>query len=424
MRKPKTAIVSTLVVSSALATFTQGCDRDRDRTTGQETTSIPATRSSAAPGVPEMQRPGTGGTQLPEERAVGALETVATFDGAMPTGVAVSNDGRIFVSFPRWADPIEASVAEVKGGAPVPYPDPKWNPAHPGDPATTFVGVQSVVIDGKNRLWALDTGTVNQGKVEPGGAKLVGFDLTTNQPFTTIPFGPDIALPTSYLNDVRFDLRHGRAGYAFISDSSSSGPNAIIVVDLDSKKAWRRLVDHPSVKAAPGFLAIVEGVPVYRQTPGQARTPFLAGVDGIEVSPDGKTVFYSPLSSRKLYSISAESLADPNTQDAQLVGMVKDLGDKGASDGFIMSSDGRLYVTDYENDAILRRNADGSLEQVVTDPRLLWPDSMSLGPGGYLYVTSNQLERQPALRDGKDERQKPYSLFRVKVNGAPVRTER
>jgi hypothetical protein len=37
------------------------------------------------------------------EEPSGALELVAVFDGAMPTGVTVSHQGRIFVNFPRWA---------------------------------------------------------------------------------------------------------------------------------------------------------------------------------------------------------------------------------------------------------------------------------------------------------------------------------
>ena len=35
-------------------------------------------------------------------------------------------------------------------------------------------------------------------------------------------------------HDVRFDLRRGSKGMAFITDSSQNGPNGIIVVDLDS----------------------------------------------------------------------------------------------------------------------------------------------------------------------------------------------
>jgi sugar lactone lactonase YvrE len=64
-----------------------------------------------------------------------------------------------------------------------------------------------------------------------------------------ILFPQNIALPTTYLNDVRFDLRRGKEGIAYITDSAQNGPNGIIVVDLASGESWRRLNDHPSTKA-------------------------------------------------------------------------------------------------------------------------------------------------------------------------------
>jgi hypothetical protein len=42
---------------------------------------------------------------------IGTAEVVAEFFGPMPTGVTVSQDGRIFVNFPRWEDAVEATVA-------------------------------------------------------------------------------------------------------------------------------------------------------------------------------------------------------------------------------------------------------------------------------------------------------------------------
>ena len=66
----------------------------------------------------------------------------------------------------------------------------------------------------------------------PGGPKLVGVDLKTDQVFKKILFPQEVSLPTTYLNDVRFDLRHRDEGIAYITDSSQNGPNGIIVVDL------------------------------------------------------------------------------------------------------------------------------------------------------------------------------------------------
>jgi sugar lactone lactonase YvrE len=100
---------------------------------------------------------------------------------------------------------------------------------------------------------------------------------------------------------------------------------------------------------------------------------------------------------------------------------VEDLGDRGfASDGLESDDRGGLYLTDYEDNAILRRVGNGEYETLVADPRVLWPDTLSLAADGHLYFTANQLHRQAQFNGGKDLRQKPYPLFRVRVDAGPV----
>ena len=169
--------------------------------------------------------------ELAQERVIGQLEVVATFDGAMPTGVTVANSGRIFVNFPRWGDKVEYTVAEVKGGKTVPYPSADINRYAEGDnPVEKLVSVQSVVVDPTgNRLWILDTGSTAFGPVLPGGAKLLAVDLSSNQIVKKIVFPADVALYTSYMNDVRFDMHRGTEGTAFITDSSTPGTDKVTV---------------------------------------------------------------------------------------------------------------------------------------------------------------------------------------------------
>src|SRR5262245_54915555 len=50
-------------------------------------------------------------SDLPQEKTTGKLELVASFSGPMPTGVTVSEKGRIFVNFPQWGDPVDFTVA-------------------------------------------------------------------------------------------------------------------------------------------------------------------------------------------------------------------------------------------------------------------------------------------------------------------------
>ena len=101
---------------------------------------------------------------------------------------------------------------------------------------------------------------------------------------------------------------------------------------------------------------------------------------------------------------------------------MKDEGDKGgASDGLETDAQGRVYATNYEHNGILRRRTlDGTFETLVYDPRILWPDTMSVASNGYLYFTNNQLHRQARFHNGKDLRVKPYSLLRIKIGSGAI----
>ena len=232
-----------------------------------------------------------------------------------------------------------------------------------------------------------------------------------------IPMGAIVS--ASYVNDVRFDLSRGAEGTAFITDSSDKGPNGILVVDLASGKVTRRLNDHPSTKRDPAFEAVVEGKPVHVMDSGLPPKPLGMGSDGIAISPDGKTLYYCPLASRHLFSVSTDALADATKSDADVAGTVRDLGEKGASDGLESDAQGRIYATQYEHQAITHQQPGGPVETVVADPRLRWPDTLAVSADGYLYVTANQLHLQKRYR-GTDERQKPYALFRVKIDSTRI----
>jgi sugar lactone lactonase YvrE len=221
---------------------------------------------------------------------------VFEFYDAMPTGVTVAHDGRIFVNFPRWGDDVPFTVGEIRDAHLVPYPSAEINTLDPVCPGDTFISVQSVVVDAKNRLWILDTAEPSFNTPVPGGAKLVAIDLATNWVVQTLILPPSVVLPTTYINDVRFDLRQGRAGVAYITDSSVSGPGALIVVDLATGEAWRRLNGHPSTSPDPSFVPVVEGEAMAIREASKSPVPLRVASDGIAVSAYGSTVYFCPSS--------------------------------------------------------------------------------------------------------------------------------
>lgn len=359
---------------------------------------------------------------LPVDEPVGALEPVAYFNGAMPTGVTVSHRGRIFVNFPKWSEEVAFTVAELRDGELVPYPNEAINRADPADPAASFVSAQSVVVDPADRLWILDTGSPMFQPPQYGGPKLVCVDLARDEVVRTILFPQDVALDTSYVKDVRFDLQRPEAGVAYVTDSSPPGMNAIIVVDLASGESWRRLGDHFTTRAgAPqGCLPVVEGRPFVEHQPDGTPKPVTIGASGIALGADGTRLYYCPLISRWLYSVETDALVDRSVDDREVAATIVDEGNKGgAADGLESDADGDIYATSYEHNAVLRRR-DGRWDTVVHDPHLLWPGTLCVARDGYLYVTASQLHRQARYNHGHDLRRKPYTLFRVRIDQQPV----
>lgn len=358
---------------------------------------------------------------LATDETIGTLEVVHLFDGAMPTGVSVSHTGRVFVCFPKWGDDVEFTVAEVRDGKLHAFPDERWNNNEGDADPEALVSVQSIVVDPADRLWLLDTGSPMFRPTAPGGPKLVRVDLTTDEVVQTILFPDDVALDTTYLNDVRFDLRRGEAGAAFITDSSDQGANGVIVVDLATGTSWRRLHDHPSTKAETGLRMVVEGVEFRERSEDGSSSPVTMGADGIAIAADGDRLYYCCLASRTWWSVSVDALLDRSLSDDEVAATVRNEGDKGSvGDGMETDARGRLYVTDGEHNAIHRFSPDGSWETLVHDERLLWPDTMSVAADGHLYVTANQLYRQDKYRGGADERRKPYVLFRTPIDAGPI----
>lgn len=247
-----------------------------------------------------------------------------------------------------------------------------------------------------------------------------------HQPLSTTFKRP--ANSIQYLNDVRFDLRPSISasgkGIAYITDSSSEGRNGIVMADLGTSESWRHLNNIPEVRPEPGFFVSVWGEPVYAN-PGNGMpiTPLLFGADGITLSADGETLYWSPVSSRYLYSVPTARLRDRSlTSEIMSAAAVTRLTQKGVSDGFESDSNDLIYMGSVETNAInVFYPSNGTVATFVRDPRIDWTDTMSVA-GNYLYFTENQLSRAPAQQGGVDRRVKPYVLFRTPLpnNGSKI----
>jgi sugar lactone lactonase YvrE len=342
-------------------------------------------------------------------------EVVAEFDH-WPSGVAPARDGRIFVSFPR-TDPIPApaTLAEVIDGRAVPFPDELVNAIDPTDKKHRFVSIHGLALGPRNRMLALDTGARSLDGCDPEAAKLFVIDLDRDTMAHGIGFPTDVCLPTSYLNDLVIDYARGKAGYAYISDSGTNGPNGIVVVDLDSGDSWRVLNKHHSVQAVapPGFGIATELGP----------TPVRAGVDGLALSPDGSTLWWTPLGSYGLFSIDTEILVRTPVDPKAVARHVVEYPQRDfACDGLDSDREGRIYLTDCTHGGLRRLiPAEMRYEQLLQgDARMVWPDAVKLGPERIVYITDSQLNRSPDWNGGQDLRELPYRLYRAAIDADPA----
>lgn len=380
---------------------------------------------------------------LAEPRTSGPTpELVHLYYDQWPTGIAISRSGRMFSNYPRGLDSNNTmyTVAELfSNNTERAYPNATYNlppqgvidnsstPAVSVGDANYLTGVQSVVIDAQDRLWILDTGRTSTSDgtllpASPGGPKLIGMDLETNEIIKTIVFSTDAAPALSYLNDVRFDLASNLTesgeGVAYITDSSAEGLNAIVVVDLGTGEAWRRLVLHPSTQANVGFVPIIWGEPVYMNATGMESAGNINfGADGITLSADNKDLYYATTGGRELWSVPTERLRDRSrSAELRARGAVVYHGETGFKDGMEVDSNGIIYAGDNEDNSISAYDpATGQLSTLVRDPRFSWADALYTGFDGYLYFTINSLWLRPVHWYGEDRREVPYSLFRVKL---------
>jgi sugar lactone lactonase YvrE len=344
-------------------------------------------------GTAPAQTQASPAAQPAQRRTDTVLQQAAQFEHQV-TGVTVSERGRIFVNFPRWTEDSPVSVAEVmRDGSLRPYPDDQWNAwrnvrRDELDASRHWVCVQSVVADGRGSVWVVDPAAPAVDGIVPGGPKLVRIDLATDRVARVIQFGQDVAIPGSYLNDVRFS-RDGR--YAFLTDSGQRG--ALVVVDLASGKARRVLDGDLSTQPEKGVVVTTDGRPL--RYPDGRKVLFAA--DSIALSSDGSYLYWKPLTGTTLYRIQTAALTGNGLAGKDVSSQVQTYGKVGPTDGFwIARGTNTLYITSIEDNAVKARNLaqgpGGALRTVVQDPRLRWPDTFSQGPDGSLYFTTSRIQ--------------------------------
>jgi sugar lactone lactonase YvrE len=380
---------------TVVATMLLGaCSSPTSKTEGSATNTAPADSSAA-------------NSANPTAPANSPLQVVAEFNDPQMVGVAVAPGGQVFACFPRWDWNPSYPIAKVgPNNTLTPYPNASWctwNDSVKSEPLKHWICPQSVFADKSGMVWILDPAAPGLKFTVAGGPKLVKTDPKTGQVLLTIPFSEMVAPRKSYLNDVRIDLQNN---YAYMTES---GLGALVVTDLKTLKSRRLLDKHPSTKAVKGLVIKAAGHPMI----DLEGKPAQFNADGIALSADNAYLYYCPLTGHTLYRIKTAALRDAALTESQLGEQVETVGEIPATDGLEIDAANNVYLTSFEQSALLRRTPAGKIETVVQDDRLQWPDTYSLTQDGSLYVTNSSIHRTPNWNKGVGQPRPPFRIFKM-----------
>lgn len=335
------------------------------------------------------------------------LEEVFADSSYQLTGVAATQDGRLFTNYPYWLDKHANSLVEIKSGKAYPYPNAEWNSFKKGENGQNkFVCVQAVVADEKGYLWVVDPAGIGLSKVYNKSNKVVKINLATNEVERIYRFPDSVASDESYINDIRIDYKHG---YAYMTSSSNGG---IVVFDINSGKSRFVLHGSPAVKSDTAYHFSFDGKEF---TKADGSKPKINS-DGIALSPDAAWLYFKPLTDNSLYRIKTSALRNFKLAQTALSDSVEALGKFTTTDGMEFDKKGNLYIGDLEKSSIIKITPDLKMHTLVTDTaKLVWPDSYSISDDGYLYISVSQIQRMPWFNNNTDTRKTPYTILRIKI---------
>ena len=329
------------------------------------------------------------------------LEVVAELSQG-PGNIAVTPDRRLIVSEHSLFFPNYRVIEVLTDGTTKPFPNEQWAtpPDKDGIGLTSVIGIQS---DLKGIIWMIDNGN--------DFSRIVAWDSKQNKLHKIIDVSKPGRVYNSFFNDLALDPVHNKI---YISDVAHPKNTALVVVDIDTGKSRRVLEGHSSI--APEPLPIKIGDKIMAVDDKGKGKPSI-GADPITIDPKSEWVYYGASQSTSLWRIRTADLANENLTDIQLAARIERYGDRPVCDGITVDGSGNVYITDLTNYAIGVVEPSGKYRILHQDKkRLSWPDGMSFGPDGYIYVVANQLHLSMVFNMGKDLSKPPYYLLRFKAS--------
>jgi len=252
-----------------------------------------------------------------------------------------------------------------------------------------FHTITSLTRDEHGNLWALDHAP------QP---RLIQIDTRHDTVQSIYPLPATVLLSGSHPITIQIHDTH-----AYIADQGVPG---FIVVDLSSHTA-KRVLDHNESLIARRPITL-GSTPLL--TPD--GRPIASDVNLLALTPDGKWLFYQPVSG-PLYRVETALLTDPNYSPIEQMEGVAQWRDTPSLGGLTVAPDGALYLSDLTNHALLRFSP-GRIPQILaTSPSLHALTRPTIGPDGKLYVATTDIDATASSKTGQLVWKAPTTLMTV-----------
>lgn len=360
---------------------------------------------------------------LGDPAAEKAYEEKQVYRKVLMQGAKVDSKGNIYVSTARWGGPeVPATLSKLvkKGGQwkLQPFPSKEMNDIANPRGLKAVLGFE---IDRNDVMWILDQGHVAGAPSKQGDEKLVGWDLKTGKEVARYEFSEaDSDRKCSFLNDVAVD---NDAGVVYISDSGifcNPLKGGILVYDIKANKAKRVLSD-PQWVNDEAYAFKIHGRDVLKSKEGKPN-PMKTGADGIALSGDKKTLYWTNLTGNRLLSLPTALIRDFSASEQQVAAAAKvETVLPSNTDGMTADRANNLYMTALGLNGIMKRDAKtGKVDLLVADDAISWPDTLAWGPKGALYLVSNHLH---LWVDGDMDFDRPkvpnFRIYRLNTGAKP-----
>ncbi|CAM4397826.1 L-dopachrome tautomerase-related protein [Zobellia nedashkovskayae] len=306
------------------------------------------------------------------------VETIFASDTIRPGNLALTGDGRLFVTMNPMMSP-DTKVFEVyKNGENKAYPNAEYTTGE----NSVFKAVIGIRADSNDNLWLLDM----------GNKQFVIWDTKSEKLVKTIKIPANVVKPASFLQDFVIDEKHNRVIIADMTqgDLKSAPEPAFIVINTENGEAKRMAQSHRSL------MPEMEG--------GFALNP-------IAIDPLYNWVYFGALHGNTMYRVPAANFGS----DEELVNSIETYGKKSYSDGMAVDAVGNVYVTNVTDGEIGLSTKEAYVPLAKIPEGQSWPDGLYVANDGFLYATIDQLNRIPPMNNGKDDSEGPYLVVKTEL---------